>query len=331
MPTYQLTGDVAVSLPNAALAARIHLPAHSVITTANIVPVRDGRIVTTAETRKPPGGAIQLILDGLAEPLTLRLCPDGGASFPAGAVIELSLSAEFTRSSDPYRVVLSAIDLSGLPWFDAVEVVPASSTLSVRRLGGHEEPLHGVAKEAHDAARAVLRRDALDPDEQIDLQVVVDGSASMGRWARSGLLGDVLQAVGGIDHVIGRDHLLDIRLSSDRQWRRISAEAASDVVSDILDGPLRSAVLGAWPASTEQVATIMVTDMTPADWSPGPRDCCVVLCPPETRELLAEGPKVVALSPRWDGAERLDETAVAALVAGVMASVIPADEMKETR
>jgi hypothetical protein len=323
MPTYQLTGDAAATIPAAALAVRVHLPGDSGIEPPGIVPMRDGRVVVTAEIRRPPGSGIPLIVDGLTAPLTLRLRAQGSASFPAGTIVDLSLTAEFTRSADPYLVRVAGIDLSGLPWYDVAELTPTSTTLSIVRLDGSDEPLHGIAKEAHDVARTLLRSDALDPESEVDLQVVVDGSASMLRWAANGLLGEVLQAIGGIDHVIGHDRVLDIRLTSERQWRRISADEASAVVDDILAGPRRTEVVHTWQASTERAATVVVTDMTPPGWDPGRRDCCVVLCPADAQQLLATGQRVVAVSPEWEGAERMmDEAGVAALVGGVLEAVL---------
>jgi hypothetical protein len=323
MPTFQLTDDRMVSIPAAPLAVRVYLASGSGRSGIEVAAVRGSKPVETDEVRRSTGGEIRMILVSVAEVMVLRLQPQEGRSFPPNTMVELNLSAEFSRSSDPYRVVLSEVDLSGLPWRDVAELSPNGPMVQIRMLAGEGTLLHGIAKEAHDAARVVLQRDSLNPEDVVDLQVVVDSTASMISWAENGLLGAVMDAVGGIDHVIGKDSLLDIRLSKDHAWRRISADDASLLARELIDAPRLTGLLGNTPVATEHTATILVTDMCPSDWAPGPRDCCVVLCQREAAPLLAHGVQVVSVSPPWDASKVIEDDELVSFVSGVLTAVLP--------
>lgn len=322
MPTFQLTDDRAVSIPAAPLAVRVHSAAGSQQQEVGVAVFRDDRMVEGDEVRRPAAGEIRLIVVSVAGRMMLRLQPQGGRSFPSNTVVEVNLSSEFSRSSDPYRVVLTNVDLSGLPWRDVAELVPDGQMVKVRMIAAEGNLLRGVAKEAHDAARAALGRESLPAGDVVDLRVVVDATASMLAWASSGLLGAVMDAVGGIDHVIGKDDVLDVRLTSDRSWRRVAADEAGRIAEEILKGPRLTGVLDAPPPAPDRTATLLITDLCPDDWSLGPRDCCVVLCQREAASLVGAGPRVVPVSPSWNSEAIIEDDDLTALVTGVLGFVL---------
>jgi len=324
MPSYQLAQGRTVSIPAAPLAVRVHSGAPGPAAQVRVVAVRGSAPVNEAEIRRPPGAEIQLIVVKPTDALVLRLEPESGPSFPPDKFVDVVLAAEFTRNSDPHRVLVNGIDLSGLPFKDVIQISPKDSSLEIGTLSGFAPRLHGLAKQAHDAARALLQRDTLPAEDVIDLRVIIDASASMTPWASSGLLGAVLDVVGGIDHVIGHDDMMDIRMSTDASWRRISADEASALATELIDGPRNCLPTPELPPPADRTATILVTDLVPTGWNPGARECCLVLADRESVALVAAGLRTIAVSPPWDVHNAvLDDAGLNRLVAGVLDAIVP--------
>lgn len=332
MPTYRLTEGPTVVVPAETFALRVRSQTPGV--TALISATRDQVDVAEPEVRRPPGQEIQLVIGRLNEPLVLALKPADGTVFPAGCVLDVSLSGEFSRSTDPHRIIVGSVDadqtfhtgvdVSGLPQHAVLELTPTVTTLSVRAFVGRDRLPEGLAKKAHDVARSLLQRDRLTAADTVDLKVIVDSSASMRQWAENGLLGKSLDLIGGIDHVIGGDSALDIRLSHSRDWLLVSADRASKFASDLLSGPFRTGLVEPLPAGDQRTATLLVTDIVPRDWDPTPRNCCVVLCHSGAETYLATGPGVVGITadtedPEFPGAA----TAITDTVAAILHAVLP--------
>jgi len=309
MPTYVLRPGDVCAVPNEPLSLAFDGGAAAVATM--VTPVRaDGPVGAPEVIRHPRGAAAVLTLNKPTAPLTLRFSPTVAEHFPSGMSLNLSLFSP-SASSDPVRVSVGDVDPSGLPFLDAVDVVPMpDGSLQLQVLGkkpvavaddDHTNPglpVAGLAKLAVDATREALGQAVLKADDMVDLRIVVDASASMLPWTDNGSLAAALAILGGVDNVIGRDSELDVRLSTDRQdaWEKIHPNQVGEKIAARLQSTTRTSGFHA-PAALAHGpwAQVVLTDLVPSDWNPGPKDCCLLLCRSTGVDVLASGDHVVAL------------------------------------
>ena len=284
----------------------------SAVGALRVTPVRESGALGADEIiRHSKDSTAILTLQHLIEPVTIRLEPASATRFDSGQTIMLSLRS--LTSGDQTVIVLTEVDLSSLQKYDILNIIPtANGHLELHALGKRwhnsyelgdgsddptpEAPLGGIVKIAHDVARAKF--DA-GKGSTIDLRVVVDASASMTKWMSDESLTVALSILGGIDYALGKDHTLDFRLSTDppKTWKRLLPNEVGDVVTEQLRSTIRtSGFVAPESSSRPNEAQVVVTDLVPVAWNPAARDCCLLLCRPESIGVLDKGQNVIAMN-----------------------------------
>lgn len=211
----------------------------------------------------------------VSELTTIRLRPPPEDEvFAPNSTFSVVIGAE---SQEADRVVLSAVDASGLRRRDLVTLSPVGDEIVVTALAEtRESALVPLAARARVAAREVLSTSAVPADRSVAIQVVVDGSASMRPHLNSGAVERVLELLMGVGHVISSSRRVAASVCGQSLTRlaeqRMDAFAAA-ILPDATALPasigFRSALIPDGGAGT---LTYVVTDAIPADLMAGRAD-----------------------------------------------------------
>ena len=267
MPTYVLEGTAPVRLTRGAVSVHISATGAPVVTDAT------SPAGPVAVIRPAPHLLVIPRLDGRT---VIRIAhADGGVAFPAGSSVALTLGVDRPGVSDPDRVMLPAVDVSGLLSRDLVELDGDGASILVRALGTHDEsPLPELASRARAAARQVLGVDRVPAAQEVMLVVAMDGSASVRRLAGTGAVDAVLDVLRGIARVIALDgEVTRVALVGDTtSWvgagaGRTPLEAA---VAELRAAPAEIGFRSVQPglrrlAPDENVVVYVITDEIPTD------------------------------------------------------------------
>lgn len=274
MKVHMLQQGRSVSLPAQLLLVRVQSnvtsPAGSGGSTAPqldaVVVSGDGRESAATEVERSPGS---LVL-GVGEPVTIRMRPPvGAATFGPDSSYTISIGGD-TPESD--RVVLNSVDASGLRHRDLVTLVPVRDEIVVTALGDTwEAELPPAAARARTAARAVLAEWDV-PEDQAVLNVVVDVSASMRPYLRSGALEGALELVMGATQSVSSSPRVHGALCGqyragigDHDLTSFAAGIAARAGQQSLSIGFRSRLV---PEGGDGDLTYVITDAVPADLDP---------------------------------------------------------------
>ena len=233
--------------------------------------VMDGQHEAPGVIRQRPGVIVlpRAVVEQLRRPLTIRLLPERAGEFAAGAALTVRVTTEPTFDSAGDDVLVQAVDVSGLPVRDVIEIGALDrATLSVKaNKVVRDEQLGPLASAARAAARAHLRDAAPDP---VNILIAVDTSASMAyplSWLSVDAVVDVLA---GMSQVIGQDRELAVCLLAGGvvrlepvPVRELAAETRGAIQRVRPGCGFRSAPSGL-PVRPPSV-TYVVTDAVPAD------------------------------------------------------------------
>ncbi|MGJ3509666.1 hypothetical protein [Enemella sp. A6] len=196
MPTYVLEGGAHAMLPAQPLTVRIR--GAQVQARARRADGSDAPGVLN------PGGGI-LVIPTLTDEVVVRAEP-GSGQFSPGSVLDISVAPESRAEIDPDQATVSGVDVSGLSGRDLLRLEPHSGRVRVTALGIRvDTPLPPLAAAVRDAARRLLRVEAVADHEAVGLQVVVDASASTRALAEAGDLTAAMEVLLGLSRVISGD------------------------------------------------------------------------------------------------------------------------------
>lgn len=198
MPTYVLEGGAHAMLPAQPLTVRIR--GAQVQARARRTDGSDAAGVLN------PGGGI-LVVPSLTDGIVVRVEPAAGADqFAPGSVLDISVAPESRAEIDPDQATVSGVDVSGLSGRDLLRMEPEGGRVRVTALGIRvDTPLPPLAAAVRDAARRLLRVEAVSDREAVGLQVVVDASASTRALAESGDVTAAMEVLLGLSRVISGD------------------------------------------------------------------------------------------------------------------------------
>ena len=146
-------------------------------------------------------GPSVVVIPSLPGPVRLRVAPEGGGAFAAGAAVGLTLVALRGGADDEIRQ--PEVDVAGLTQRDLVVLEPAARGIAVAAIAG-EVALEELAGRARAAAREILGVERVPAEHSLDVTIAIDGSASMGTEQAAAARGAVLDVLDGLATTIGR-------------------------------------------------------------------------------------------------------------------------------
>lgn len=324
MPTYVLQPNDSRDLDPRPLELRLHGRGAR---DCRVTLVRDGYPVPAQEMRAAGDTTILTRPARVPASSVLRLVPVGSEVFPADCRVELGLT-EIQRSSDPMQLRVEAV-LSGLPSIDLIDLSWRDDALRVRVLEvGSPPPDRPVARRAYELTRTALGRAGVGAGST-DVTVIVDPSTSMAGWIRDGALSAAIDLLAGVDYVVGRDSALEVRIGQNPQEWRFPSDEAADGVHELLTSTAGGDGVLTAPGSGPGHASVLITDLAPAEWAPAPRDACLVLCDPSAAALVATGPNVLPMAWTPAGAEAwLEGADIGDLVRQLVSIIVDGDTTK---
>lgn len=272
MPTYMLEGSARVELSARPLEISLVMegPAE-----ARIDVFENDALVPGVVRPRPD----LVIVPGVTNPLTLRLVPVGGGSFPAGSIGHVSVRVNAPGALDPERAVLEAVHVEGLASRDVLQISKSANGLEVAALLGQTggastvvelEPLASTAR-VH--ATELLGVQRVAPDELRPIAVAVDSSASFRSRIADGSAAAVLALIEGVASVLGEDSVVPaVGLGARATVLNRSDENRLSSVLDELAGTTPGTGLShrvieqPLPANDARGVVIVVSDDLPADF-----------------------------------------------------------------
>lgn len=210
MTTYVLDGTASAALPRRPLAIRLTTVGGA--TGARLV-IRSDSDAPTRIIQQSDGLVIVPRVDAgitvLAEPA------HGRTSFDPGTLLHVTFGPDSDLDDATADIAqLTPRDVSGMSILELATVRPGpTGTITVEtRLAVPDAALPPLAAQARIACRRVLRTDHLTAAEQVDLECVVDTSASMARLFSTGSVAACGEIVGGIAAVIAPGQEITVRL-----------------------------------------------------------------------------------------------------------------------
>lgn len=261
MATYVLDENSSVYLPRGPVAVNL-------TTSQQNPPVQlTAKTLTGNPVRTVSSSASLLILPSITEETVVGAVPDHGYDrFPAGTVLNVSLSPDGAPGAVTDSAALAPRDVSGLTRVDLASLTPGSGDRLVVRtlLAVEDAALPPVAAAARIAGRGVLGIDRVSPAESLDLRCLIDASASMAEpFARRAVAacGDL---VAGLNAVVSTETTIDYAvLGQGGGLQRTDPAALGDALAAPPAGgfglgtPLRDFVS---EAVAPRTVTIVITD-----------------------------------------------------------------------
>jgi hypothetical protein len=262
---------------------------------------------------------VQMVTVGNTDPVTLRLIPRGNSTFPSGARFEITMQFVGDEESPATDIVhLTTRDASGLDMLDAVEFAPVgvAAVPGVRMTVPSDDatPRHlsTQAQASFTVARRVLGVDRLPASEALQVTVLVDGSASMSSFCRSGLVGDLIEVLRGLSAVVAPPAGFTVYVA-DEAAIKVSAEDpewGEAVTVALHDRGARVGFRSARPelvqVNGQRSVTYVVTDGIPADLfdltAAGAKNHVVMVCSQAALRAWAPDPDLSLTV--WDPAVR---------------------------
>lgn len=218
--------------------------------------------------RSGPGVVVIPSLTGSSR---LRVSPDVGGVFAAGAAVGLTLVAAQAGGNDEIR--LAEVDVAGLTARDLVVLEPGARGVTVGAIAG-EIALEELAGRARAAAREILGVERVPVDHSLDVTIAIDGSASMRTAQAAASLSAVLDVLDGLAMTVGRPNRpVRVALVADElRWIDVApaagiaaaVDAALVTLPQVLGAPLGSSGLRTrYP--DENSMTYVVTDGMPGE------------------------------------------------------------------
>lgn len=211
------------------------------VTTSGTQPLELALVTRDGASLQPgsclPGGqpGVVIIPRIGPEPVQLRVRRAGAGPFPSDTVLTVTITAESRAEVDPAAVVLTGVDISGLEAADLVELSAGAQGITATALTADASPLPGLAGAAANTVRALIRAGRLS-STGLDLEVLVDASASMLAWSRDGSIDAVISVLAGMDHLLGQMDGLDVRLATAQSpWRTVAAADAGTLTTQELE------------------------------------------------------------------------------------------------
>lgn len=266
MPTYLLDGSSSARIPAGPLKIEVHLSHGAPFV---LRALSDGQPIPAIAPR--PDILVIPKLEGRA--IVSVATSDGLRPFAPGTVLNVTVVIDGPPNPDPERIVLAAVDVSGLTGQELLLLeladgfVTASSFVSTEV----QETLSGLAKAAQVATREILGAERVDATSAVNMIVAVDGSASMLPSLRDGSALALVEVLAGVSRVVspGREFGGAI-VGSDVTWVTGDASALARNVAEALESrnlttSFRSsapALAGRFP---ERTVAYVLTDALPAD------------------------------------------------------------------
>lgn len=269
MPTYMLDGTGKATLPRRPITVMVNVEGDP--TGVQLQALR--------EDRPDPSAVIPqrslMVLPHVEARTVVRVVPGAGSqAFSTPTIVHVTLGVDSRNDPDAERAVLTAVDVSGLTYWDLASVEPAGDRLVVTSLKPvADERLGELGTQARVSARRILGADKLRDDRAFTIVLAVDTSASMTAVIGDGTVQAALELLTGVAEVIaGGKEIRVCLLAEPAQW--LPAVAAAELGGATVralqaSGPVTGfrAVTArtATPVAQEATLTYLVTDGVPAD------------------------------------------------------------------
>lgn len=230
----------------------------------------------------PPGSTFFVPADEEGVVLQIESASDDAFADDAQAFIILS------PVGTDERINLVDLDVGGHRILDACLLQVVGSTTRISVMAGHDARVPPVVRQVQrlTAEMLQLRSNKLRADESRDIAVCVDGSSSMRPWLDSGHLPALVQAVAGMDHVVGHDDKIDFRVAGSRtNWRMAVAVDVADNLEREFEVIGSVSAVDLWLPPPPGRTWFVVTDHLPASIPPGVA-LVIVLAGPGTGDVL---------------------------------------------
>lgn len=269
MPTQMLSGDGRAQLPRGPLTFTVQVGGTAATVQLEIVPPRP--IVTR------PGLFVVPPIDG---PIRVAVVAASTEPFPPGSLLTVTVMIDDPLNHDPDRVILPAVDVSGLRRLDLLVIEPEAYRLVIYR----DEPppqqaLTPLGEAALVAGRRVLAREILSTgllpaDRLRSIAVQIDGSASMLFHIDDGTINALIDIFTGIAQLVTPDQTLPVGVASasPRLVRPVPAAQLADEVQRTLEAEqLTTGFRASWTTAITASVQYVITDSIPADQRGDPR------------------------------------------------------------
>ena len=269
MPTYMLEGDKEARIATGPIRIQVHASGDASF--AIVATTNDGKPVDTINPR-----ADIMVIPRLPARSRISVKPaSAGSVFSQGTTLNLTLTIDGQASADPERVVLSAVDVSGLGIQELLSLEAQDGHIATRSLvtPKQDDELGGLAKAAQVATREILGVDQVDGTSSVNLVAAVDGSASMLAATRDGSVAALVEVLVGISRVISPGRTIsgaivteDVAWVESAKSSGLGGELSRAQESRPLGTAFRSAAAGlAGRSANQNTVTYVITDAVPAD------------------------------------------------------------------
>lgn len=172
-----------------------------------------------------------IIVPRVDEEIIISAVPDSGrAQFDEDTVLHVTIGPDSHDDPDADYAQLAPREVSGLTTIELASIAPAGleQVAVTTRLAVADTTLTPLASRARVACRGALGVDALPPQQQVNVQCIIDTSTSMATHVADGTLAGAVDVVAGITAVTADRNPLRI-VFADPHLTEVPAPSLADV------------------------------------------------------------------------------------------------------